>query len=221
MKLVAILVAVALLPLQATADLQPQLAEAIALYTGTGGQVDDARAHDLLEEAVETGDPLARMWLARCYSRGRMLFDRDEEQARALADEVIDTVAELAFADHHEAAFLMGTAFAEGLGVDQDQAMAIAWYHRAADLDNVLAQHNLGNAYRAGDGVVRDDGIAAYWYRRAAEQGDALPAFWLGQMHERGDGVEQNLDEALRWYEDAAARGNSRAQRALERLRSR
>ncbi|NKB87635.1 MAG: hypothetical protein GKS06_05390 [Acidobacteria bacterium] len=197
------------------------LQDVVGFYTGTSGTVDDPRAHDLLVEAAATGDVLSRMWLARCYSRGRMLFDRDEEQARAIASELIDQVAELAVADNHEAAFLMGTAYAEGLGVEADQAMAIAWYHRAADLDNVLAQHNLGNAYRAGDGVVRDDGIAVYWYRRAGGQGDALPAFWLGQMYERGEGVTADREEALRWYRDSAGRGNGRAKDALDRLGAR
>jgi len=180
----------------------PRLAEVIGYYTGAIGQVDDPRAHELLIEVAGAGDVLARMWLARCYSRGRMLFDRDEARARELAAEVIDQVA-------------------EALGVDADHGLAIAWYHRAADLGNVLAQHNLGNAYREGDGVTRDAGMAVYWYRQAALQGDALPAFWLGEMYERGEGVSQSREEALRWYRESAARGNTRAVEALAQLQAR
>jgi TPR repeat protein len=201
--------------------LHPRLAEAIGYYTGTGGQVDDARAHDLLLEAVADDDVLARMWLARCYSRGRMLFERDEDRARELARTVLDEVRGLATEGSGEATFLIGTAYAEALGVDADPARAIAWYHRAAQLGNVLAQHNLGNAYRSGDGVVQDAGIAAFWYQQAGRQGDALPAFWLGQMFEQGEGVAPDRDEALRWYGVAAERGNTRAQEALARLQSR
>ena len=199
----------------------PQLAQAVGYYTGTIGEVDDPRAHDLLLEAVADDDVLARMWLARCYSRGRMRFDRDEAGARELAATVIEEVRSLAERGSPEASFLMGTAFDEALGVDGDAARATAWYHRAAQLGNVLAQHNLGNKYRGGDGVVQDAGIAAFWYRQAATQGDALPAFWLGQMYEQGEGVPVSREEALHWYGDAARRGNVRAQEALARLQSR
>jgi len=202
-------------------EADPRLAEVIGYYTGAIGQVDDPRAHELLIEVAGDGDVLARMWLARCYSRGRMLFDRDEARARELAAEVIDQVRALAEQDSAEAAFLMGTAHAEALGVDADHGLAIAWYHRAADLGNVLAQHNLGNAYREGDGVTRDAGMAVYWYRQAALQGDALPAFWLGEMYERGEGVSQSREEALRWYRESAARGNTRAVEALAQLQAR
>lgn len=204
---------------QAADALDPLLEQAVGYYTGTIGRVDDPRAHELLIEAVRDGDPLSQMWLARCHSRGRMLFARDEVLAARLAAEVIDQVREFAEQDSAEAAFLMGTAYAEGLGVGADTGLAIAWYHRAADLDNTLAQHNLGNSYRAGDGVAQDAGMAAYWYRRAALQGDALPALWLGQMYEQGEGVPQSIDEAIRWYRLSADKGNAAARDALTRLR--
>lgn len=206
---------------QEDAATDPRLAQVVGYYTGTSGQVDDPRAHDLLIEVAGDGDVLAQMWLARCYSRGRMLFDRDETRARELASTVIEQVRALAVQDSAEAAFLMGTAYAEALGVDADHGRAIAWYHRAADLGNVLAQHNLGNAYRAGDGVTEDAGMAAYWYGKAALQGDALPALWLGQMYERGEGVPASREQALRWYRASAERGNVRAREALVRLESR
>lgn len=206
---------------QEAAATDPRLAEVVGYYTGTSGQVDDPRAHELLIEVAGDGDVLSRMWLARCYSRGRMLFDRDEEQARELATEVIAQVRALAEQDSAEAAFLMGTAHAEALGVAADPDLSIHWYFRAAGLGNVLAQHNLGNAYRNGDGVVQDASMAAFWYRQAASQGDALTAFWLGQMYERGEGVTQNREEALRWYGEGAGRGNTRAIEALAKLQPR
>jgi len=199
----------------------PRLAQVVGFYTGTSGRVDDPRAHDLLIEVAASGDVLSRMWLARCYSRGRMLFDRDEARARELAAEVIEQVEALAEQDSAEAAFLMGTAHAEGLGVKEDLGLAIHWYFRAAGLGNGLSQHNLGNAYRSGEGVFEDAAMAAYWYRQAARQGDALTAFWLGQMYEKGEGVAQSREEALRWYREGADRGNARAIEALAQLESR
>jgi hypothetical protein len=204
--------------LQGGEPMDPLLVEVIGFYTGSGGQMDDARAHELLLEAAADGDTLSRMWLARVYSRGRMLFERDDQRARQIAAEVIDVVRRLAEGNHHEAAFLMGTAYAEGLGVEENQELAMAWYYRAADLDNMLAQHNLGNAYREGSNAPQDLGMAAYWYHRAAEQGDALPMLWLGQFYERGEGVEQDREKALSWYRESARRGRADAQEALDRL---
>jgi len=198
--------------------MDPLLVEVIGFYTGSGGHMDDARAHELLLEAVADGDTLSRMWLARVYSRGRMFFERDDARARQIAAEVIDEVRRLAEGNHHEAAFLMGTAYAEGLGVEENQPLAMAWYYRAADLGNMLAQHNLGNAYHEGNNAPRDLSTAAYWFHRAAEQGDALPMYWLGQFYESGDGVQQDREKALHWYRESARRGRADAQEALDRL---
>ncbi len=198
--------------------MDPLLAQAIGFYTGSGGKMDDSRAHVLLLRAAADGDPLSRMWLARAYSRGRMMFERDEGRAREIAAEIIDEVRNLAQAGHHEAAFLMGTAYAEALGVAQDHDLANAWFYRAADLGSMLAQHNLGNSFREGINVPVDAEMAAYWFHRAAAQGDALPMFWLGQFYERGDGVEQDRDKARYWYRESARRGRADAQAALARM---
>jgi len=196
----------------------PLLVQSIGFYTGAGGLVDDAQAHDLLLRATEDGDALSMMWLARCHSRGRMNFEQDEAEARRIGTEVIDEVRRLAGRNVGEAAFLMGTAYAEGLGVDADQAAAFRWYFAAANLGNALAAHNLGNAYREGTGMPPDPPVAVYWYGRAAALGDALPMFWLGEMYENGEGVERDLAQARRWYGEAAQRGRADAAAALQRL---
>lgn len=196
----------------------PRLAEAITWYTGTAGHVDDARAHALLLEAVADGDPISRMWLARCHSTGRMGFAREPERARAMAADVIGAVRERAAGGVVEAVFLVGTAFDEGLGVPVDVTHAAEWYRRAAVQGHVLAQHNLGNVYEAGRGVPQDDAQAVVWWRRAAEMGDAIPMFRLGAMYEAGRGVAKDLATARQWYERSAARGFARAREALARL---
>ena len=196
----------------------PRLEQAIAWYTGTAGRVDDGRAHGLLLEAVAGASPIARMWLARCHSRGRMRVARDTARANALAVAVIDDVRRLADGGVPEAVFLMGTAYDEGLGVAADPTIAAAWFHRAADAGHVLAQHNLGNAYADGRGVARMDVMAVYWWRKAAEAGDAIPQFRLARMYEEGLGVTRDLTVAVEWYRRAAERGHVPAAEALKRL---
>jgi TPR repeat protein len=216
-------VAVVLLPAAIAAAQAPpavdlRLVEAIAWYTGTRGLVDDGRARQLIETAAFDGNVLARMWLARLYSRGRAGYPRDDARARAIAGELVGAVFRQATAGNVEAMFLMGTAADEGLGVDEDPAAAVQWFTKAAAAGHTLAEHNLGNAYAAGRGVSADAALAVQWWQKAAAKGDAVTQLRLGEAYEQGKGVARNLDEARRWYADAAARGNPAAGQALKRL---
>ena len=202
-----------------TAD--TRLLQAIDLYTGVAGYVDDAEARRLLVAAAEPeDDPLAVMWIARVFSRGRMTFTRDEDYAREVAGGVIEDVRDLAAVGDVEASFLMGTAYDEGLGVDVDHAEAMRWYRRAADQGHVLAAHNVGNMYRDGRGVETDPAAAVRWWLRAARAGDAIPALRLGEAFESGYGVAMDRGTARFWYGQAAERGNVDAAEALERVRT-
>lgn len=196
----------------------PSLLEAVAHYTGASGRMDDARARALLLEAVAAGDPLARMWVARVHSRGRMNFPRDTLRADSVAVSVLPQVRRLADAEVAEAVFLLGTAYDEGLGVVADPAAAAGWHRRAAEMGHMLAQHNLGNQLAAGRGVPRDPAEAVRWWLRAADAGDAVVMFRLGEAYEEGLGVPREDAEALRWYRRAAARGYGPAREALLRL---
>lgn len=202
----------------APADPDPALVEAIDWYTGVAGAVDDARARELLEQAVDRGGPLAMMWLARVHSTGRMGFPRDEELARRIAAEVVEEVERAAEAGVPEAVFLMGTAFDEGLGKPIDPVQAAAWHRRAAEQGHVLGAHNLGNQYAAGRGVEQDHALAAEWWLRAAERGDAITQLRLGEAYEAGRGVPLDPERAREWYGHATAAGNAQAREALERL---
>ena len=188
-------------------------------YTGVAGRVDDTEARRLLEAAAaDPNDALATMWIARVHSTGRMTFPRDPERARQIASAVIDQIRGLAASGDVEAAFLMGTAYDESLGVDQDYGEAMRWYRRAAHMGHVLAAHNVGNMYRDGRGVDVDHASAAMWWLRAARAGDVIPALRLGEAYEAGRGVPQSPGTARGWYERAAAAGNAAAAEALERL---
>ena len=207
----------ALAAAQTQAD--PRLLESIDWYTGVAGRVDDELAKALLDEvaAVDT-DVLSQMWLARVHSRGRMGFERDERRARTISAGVISEIRTLAASGDVEAAFLMGTAYDEALGVDVDYQEAMRWYRRAAHRGHVLATHNVGNMHRDGRGVDVDHATAAMWWLRAARAGDVIPALRLAEAYEAGRGVPQSVEDARDWYETAAAAGNATAAEALTRL---
>lgn len=209
----ALLVVVSCVPMPVEPD--PALLEAVDWYTGVAGQVDDGRARQLLEEAVEDRDPISVMWLARAHSRGRMGFERDEDEARRLARSAIHAVQRAAESGVLEAVFLMGTAYDEALGKKEDPVRAALWHARAAERGHVLAAHNLGNAYSTGRGVAQDRAQAVKWWTLAAEAGDAITQLRLGEAFESGLGAARDLEAAAAWYRRAAAAGNEQAREAL------
>ena len=200
------------------AEPDPILLEAVDWYTGVAGPVDDTRARQLLERAVEDADPISVMWMARVRSRGRMGFERDEDEARRLARTVIREVQRAAESGVLEAVFLMGTAYDEGLGKSEDPVRAALWHRRAAEKGHVLGAHNLGNAYSEGRGVTQDPSQAVKWWTQAAVEGDAITQLRLGEAFEAGRGVVRDVEAAASWYGRAAAAGNAPAQEALARL---
>jgi TPR repeat protein len=79
--------------------------------------------------------------------------------------------AELGDAD---AARNLGHLYRQGLGVEQDVSIAVAWYQVAADSGNPAAEYNLGMTYlNGGPRFPRDRLAALHWLNRAAADGVA------------------------------------------------
>lgn len=169
-----------------------------------------AVALPLLTRAAEAGDPVARNWLGRAYSKGWGV-DADDRTAvryyRLAADQ-----------GNAAAQSNLGSMYDHGRGVNRDYAEAHRLYRLAADQGNAGAQSNLGYVYRHGLGVDRDYAEAVRLYRLAADQGNVAAMMNLGRMYENGLGVLRDLTEARRWYERAAAQGDGLAAQAVERL---
>jgi TPR repeat protein len=66
------------------------------------------------------------------------------------------------------AQYSLGTLYAEGKGVEQNDATAFLWFQRAANQGHMAAQYNVGASYAAGAGVAQSDADAAKWFQRAA-----------------------------------------------------
>ena len=111
-----------------------------------------------------------------------------------------------------DAQWIMGSLYAEGKGVTQDDAKAIEWFRKAADQGDADAQKSLGAMYAKGRGVAQDDNKAVEWYRKAADQGNADAQSCLGHMYATGRGVAQDDAKAVEWYRKAADQGEVYAQ---------
>jgi hypothetical protein len=101
------------------------------------------------------------------------------------------------------AQFRLGMLYAEGKGVERNEATAFTWIRRAAEQGNADAQYDVGTSYVSGVGVAKDEKEAARWFQRAANQGMALAQINLGLLYASGTGVPQDDVEALRWLETA------------------
>jgi TPR repeat protein len=124
-----------------------------------------------------------------------------ESAARPVA---IETLTRLAEQGNSVAQNNLGLRYAQGDGVQQDNAEALKWCRRAAEQGLPEAQNNIGLMYAEGLGARRNDFEAVRWYRLSALQAFAIAQNNLGWMYDQGRGVERNYEEAARWYRRAA-----------------
>lgn len=130
---------------------------------------------------------------------------------------------ELAFAmwmeraeeDDPEAAAWVGSCYANGDGVDVDDAAALRWYTVAAQMGNPMAQANVGAFHYMGRGVPKSTDKAIEWLRRAADGGDLNGLFNLAQLYHQGEGVAADPARAAELYRQAAEVGHYPSQSRL------
>lgn len=104
--------------------------------------------------------------------------------------------------------------YAYGLGVEQDQAMAMdcLWNAIHGDPEDMNALAYLGMFYEQGIGVEKNMEQALTCYRQAAEHGDPMAQFTLGICYFFGNGVEEDTQMALKWVQSAAEQNWPEAQ---------
>jgi TPR repeat protein len=106
----------------------------------------------------------------------------------------------------------LGVMYRRGLGVPQDNNLALVWYRKAAEQGDASGQANLGMMYFYGEGVPQDYKLAVEWISKAAEQGFSTAQFNLGVMYDNGQGVPKDDAQAMSWYRKAAEQGDAAAQ---------
>jgi eukaryotic-like serine/threonine-protein kinase len=142
----------------------------------------------------------------------------DKERPRsiaAVASDRIDTnvavpaceAAANAAPDDGRILFQLGRSY----GAAKEHEKALAAYHRADELGNVLATNNIGAFYSDGLGVKQDQAEARVWFQRAASEGLAIAMKNLGELYQSGKGGRQDYVLARQWYERAANAGDTDA----------
>ena len=114
-----------------------------------------------------------------------------------------------------EAQSWLGSLYANGDGVEVDDANALAWYEKAANQGHAMAQANVGAMYFMGQGVDKDLDKAIQWLTAAADNNDVNGLFNLAVLYAKGEGVEENTEYAAELYQKAAEQGHYPSQSRL------
>ena len=128
----------------------------------------------MLEQCSKEGDVRGTMWLARLYFKGRCSLPLRAAAAQQMAREVITNVVRMAEGGDCEAQFLVGSAYNEGLGIDQDFNKAVKWYELAASSGHISALNNLGVMTQRAQGTPPDIEKARSFFAQAAKKGSVL-----------------------------------------------
>jgi localization factor PodJL len=105
------------------------------------------------------------------------------------------------------AQFDYGARLAEGRGVSQDKAAAVAWFEKAAAQGLPQAQYRLGAIYEKGVGAPRDPAKARDYYEKAANQGNVRAMHNLAVILAEGVDGKPDYAAAANWFRRAAEYG--------------
>ncbi len=111
----------------------------------------------------------------------------------------------------------IGFAYRSGSIAPRNDALAIRWLEKAAELGNGPAAEVVASAYRLGQNAPQSDAKAFAFLTVAAKAGRIRAMADLGAMLLKGDGVARDRDGATAWLEKAASAGRTDLYRLLQR----
>ena len=135
------------------------------------------------------------------YAAAQDLTPRPQRDAR---DQITVSPATAALIQQAEAgdadaANTVGFQYGNGLSVMQNDAEALKWYRKAAELGSEEGMYHLAGVYENGYGVKQDYQAAIKWYRKAAEHGHVPAHHSLARLYEQGQGVPKDLKQSAEW----------------------
>ena len=221
-----------------------------AMYRSKEGALYDlAEAGRLYEKSAELGDARSLLALGEMVASGEG-FEADERKAKSYLDEASlkglerEATRELAniyrspegeLNDLQEALRLyesaislgdfgsllaLGDIHAAGIGIEQDEEAAKAYYDKAAEAGLLKERAGrMAGLYLSPEGVFFDIQLAFQFFEEAAALGDQRAAISLGRLYAKGEGVALDELRAKALFELAASHGlESEAYRRLADL---
>nr|WP_315117419.1 tetratricopeptide repeat protein [uncultured Neisseria sp.] len=137
-----------------------------------GGPYGEPRWHLFMmySRMASEGDIEAQYKLGFQYRYGGSVdqwdpsFGIDYKQALSL-------FRKLAEQGHADAQFQLAQMYNDGVGVTQNDVLAIYWYRKAAEQGVASAQFRLGIKYKLGQGFQQDETLAQEWFEKAYSNG--------------------------------------------------
>jgi TPR repeat protein len=169
----------------------------ILYHYGKGVPADDKEADRWLLQAAAKDLPAAELAVGLGYRSGDLGFARDPKSAEKwLIKATAHPEEPRVFAP---AANALGALYEAGLKAGQpDFAKAIAWYLKAADLNDPRAEANLGMLYHS-DLAGKKDLVTAYmWFRLAAAQDEPRAVHSVSDMLDEHELTDAQVAEGDR-----------------------
>lgn len=106
---------------------------------------------------------------------------------------------------NREALFRVAMMQMNGLGMVENQPLALENFKSAAEQDHDFAHHMIGVAYLEGEGVEKDIDKAIVWFEKAANDYQLVGSMYvLAMLYEDGKQVEKDIEKAQFWYDKVA-----------------
>ena len=184
-------------------------AEGIRWYK-KAAEMGDGEAHYLLGMCylagygVKKNEAEGKKWVQKALDMGYVPDDDDEEEENAEIDE-LRRKAESGDAD---ACYRLGNYYFSLIGDEEDDAAAVKWHRKGAELGHPGSQLSLGLCNLVGYGLIRENQPEAVrWFQKAADQGYAEAQYYLGACYMGGMGVKKDKKEGEKLLSLALSQG--------------
>ena len=147
------------------------------------------------------------------YRQARALLYNDDvtQSEKREAVKVLERLWDKGFTS---AAYYLGRAYRDGLGILPDDEQTEEWFHCSAAIGDTRSQYVLGRLLQE-QGRLSE---AVAWYERACESGSQYAQYSLGKMYFLGNGVPKDVSKAIQLLMSSANQGNQYAQYVLGKL---
>lgn len=178
---------------------------AVMARDGLGEPRDAVRAAGLMKEAVQLGDPSAKLAYAYMLGNGTGVDGNGPGAVRLLE--------QLTAAGHLEGTVVLGRVVRYGWwGHAKDPAQAAELFRKAADGGDPTGRLMYAEALLTGDGVPKDAARGLALLREGVERGHVPSQVEYARMLTYGEGVPKDEAAGLELYRKAALRGDRTAQ---------
>ncbi|PKY44302.1 kinase-like protein [Rhizophagus irregularis] len=169
-------------------------------HLGIETEINEQKAYELYQDAVNLGNVYGMSYLAHCYEHG---IGVDVNKQKTF--ELYQKAADLGNAPGENN---LGYCYDYGIGTNVDKEKAFELYKKAKEQGLIIAKYNLAQCYLEGNGVDEDPDTAFELYKELAYENYPDGVERLGYCYQYGTGTNIDLQKALELYREAKKLGS-------------